>query len=250
MSALLIAESIALGAAIGLVLGAVGAGGAILAAPGLILILGVPHLAATTSSLVIVIAAAIAGVIPRLGRGTVNIRLGLAFAGIGAGGTVVGSLLARAIPEPLTIGLFAALMYTAAWLMWRNRPDVDPIGRPGRLLILVTASVVGLLTGLLGIGGGFLIVPALVLILGVTPQIASGTSLVAIAAGGLIAMIARYPTWPLVPWPIVLTVGLAAVATALITAPLAQRLPARVMRRLFAGVVVAVATALVGSLIA
>jgi len=248
MSPLLLAEGLALGAAIGLVLGTVGAGGAILAAPGLILVLGVPHLAATTSSLVIVVAAAIAGVAPRLRSGTVNARLGLTFAAIGAGGTVAGSLVAEAIPEPVTIGLFAALMYSAAWLMWRERPDDERMARPGRLLVFATASGVGLLTGLLGIGGGFLIVPALVLILGVRPHIAAGTSLVAIAAGGLIALVARYPTWPEVPWPIVVVVGIAAITTALATAPLAQRLPARTLRRLFAGVVVAVATVLVGSL--
>lgn len=242
MSPLALVEGLLLGVAIGVILGTVGAGGAILAAPGLILLLGVSPTAATTSSLIVVIAGALAGLIPRLRSTTVDVRLGLLFAGLGAGGTVVGSLLAPSIPQPVTVALFAALMYCAAFLMWRPPGLTAPLPRRGWPRTVLAATAVGLLTGVLGVGGGFLIVPVLVLALGVSPGVATGTSLVAIAAGGGLALLARAPTWPLVPWPTVTVVGLAAVLTGLLAAPLAQRLPAAATRRLFGGIVVAIAT--------
>lgn len=242
-------QGIFLGIAIGVVLGVVGAGGAILAVPGLIAVMGLSATAATTSSLVIVGASAFAGVLPRLKKSQVDLKLGVLFSLLGVAGTFVGTRLVAEVSEQFTINVFAALMLVAAFFMWRGQIN-DGVAqrRAAWWLVVLVASAVGLVTGFLGIGGGFLIVPALVLILRVPAKVAVGTSLVAISVNATVALALRYEYWPLIPIGPVAAFALAGVVASLLVAPFATRLPARVIQRLFAGVVVAVAIYMVAVL--
>lgn len=239
---MMLLEGIILGLFIGLVLGTIGAGGAILAVPGLIAVLGLSTVAATTSALVIVSAAAFAGVIPRLKSKSVDVRLGITFSLLGVVGTFLGTRLVQFVPENVQLVLFATLMFGAAFAMWRG-----PVSKTGEtenqnwLKVAVVASAIGVLTGLLGVGGGFLIVPALILILGVPTKIAAGTSLVAISLTSAIAFLLRNQYWNLVPVNSILAFTAAAIIASLVSAPLASKLNARLMQKLFAGFVTFVA---------
>jgi uncharacterized membrane protein YfcA len=247
---MMLAEGILLGLAIGTGLGIVGAGGSILAVPGLIGVMGLSATAATTSSLIIVGSAAFAGVIPRLKTKSVNVWMGITFSLLGAVGTFLGTRLLPVVPEPLVIGLFAVLMFGAAIAMWRGPVSHARESRtPARWRIVAVASAIGVVTGLLGVGGGFLIVPSLLLLLGVPTRIAAGTSLVAIAINSVIALLMRYEYWHLVPAGPITAFAIAGVTASFLSAPLAHRIEPQALQRAFAGLVVLVATYMLITLI-
>lgn len=237
---MLIAEGLLLGLLIGTVLGVVGAGGAILAVPGLVAVMGLSATAATTSSMVIVGAAALSGALRRVKSKNLDIKTGITFSLLGFLGTLVGSQLIGFFSDRTLILLFASLMFAAAFGMWRNQVLDKEVAKPSWILVILTASAVGVLTGLLGIGGGFLIVPALVLILGVKVKLAAGTSLVAIAMNSAIAFLLRSDYWHLVPWNSILVFTGAAVIASFVTAPLATKLPSKTLQKFFAILVVIV----------
>jgi uncharacterized membrane protein YfcA len=242
---MMLLEGIALGIFIGLVLGTIGAGGAILAVPGLIAVMGLSTIAATTSSLVIVGSAAVAGFMPRLKTKTVNVRLGLTFSALGILGTFVGTQLVKVVPESVQIILFATLMFGAAIAMWRGPvTESDAPVKSQWPLVFVVASAIGVLTGLLGVGGGFLIVPALVLILKVPTKTAAGTSLVAIASTSAIAFLMRFEYWGEVPVLPIAAFTLAAIVSSFIAAPIAGKLNARTLQKSFA-IFVTIAAAII-----
>ncbi len=232
---MMLIEGIILGILIGLVLGTIGAGGAILAVPGLIAVIGLSTVAATTSSLVIVGSAAVAGFIPRLKTKTVDVRLGITFSALGVLGTYVGTQLVSVIPVSAQITLFAVLMFGSAFAMWRGPViESDSSPRSQWFLVFLVASAIGLLTGLLGVGGGFLIVPALVLILKVPTKTAAGTSLVAISSTSAIAFLMRFQYWDEVPIAPIAAFTLAAIVSSFLAAPLAQKLNPRTLQKAFA----------------
>jgi uncharacterized membrane protein YfcA len=107
-------------------------------------------------------------------------------------------------------------------------------------LVVITATFVGILTGLLGIGGGFLIVPALILFMKVTTKIAAGTSLVAITANSLIAFVLRYEYWDQIPVMEVTVFTISAITASLILSPIAGRLNANVLKKSFSVMIILV----------
>ena len=241
-------EGIILGILIGLVLGIIGAGGAILAVPGLIAVMGLSTVAATTSSLVIVGSAAVAGFIPRLKTKTADIRLGLTFSALGILGTFAGTQLVKIVPESAQLILFATLMFGAAIAMWRGPVNESSTQVKSQWpLVFLVATAIGVLTGLLGVGGGFLIVPALVLILKVPTKTAAGTSLVAIASTSAIAFLLRFEYWNEVPVGPVISFTLAAIVSSFLAAPLAVKLNARTLQKGFAIFVTLAAIAILAS---
>jgi uncharacterized protein len=237
----LIIEGLLLGIAIGTVLGVVGAGGAILAVPGLVAVMGLSATAATTSSIVIVGAAAFSGAARRVKTNNLEIKTGVIFSLLGFLGTLLGTRLVPLFSDRLLILLFALLMFAAAIGMWRNQVHNKEISSASWPLVILTASGIGVLTGLFGIGGGFLIVPALVLILGVKVKLAAGTSLVAITLNSVIAFLLRHNYWHLVPWSSILAFTGAAVVASFVTTPLAAKLPAKNLARAFSLLVITVA---------
>ena len=230
-----------LGAIVGATLGLIGAGGAILAVPGLVAILGLSATAATTSSTIIVGSAALAGALRRRNTGTVDVKIGLTFSAIGIFGNFLGTLLLRVIPENLIMIIFALLMFGAGYAMCCRENPQPTAEKPKWHLVLIAATFVGILTGLLGIGGGFLIVPALILFLKVPTKVAAGTSLVAITANSLIAFVLRYEFWNQIPVAEVAVFTISAISASLILTPVAGKLNAKAMQKIFSVVIVLVA---------
>jgi len=182
------------GAVIGLLLGTIGGGGSILTVPILVYVLDQSVHEATATSLVIVGLTALFGVIPHARSGRVDTRTALIFGAAGILGAFGGTWLGAQISGPAILLLFGVLMVVVAVRMafGKRQDDGSPsLATSGLTLpILATGLAVGLMTGFFGVGGGFLIVPALVLILHLPMRLAVGTSLVIIAinsAAGVVA---------------------------------------------------------------
>lgn len=179
-----------LGAIVGLTLGVLGGGGSILAIPFLTYGLGLePKPAVATSLGVVGVAALLASVI-HARAGHLQWRVALVFGALGAIGAGVGSQLARFLPGALQLVIFSAVMLVVGVRMVRSateeeeeeqEPEEDaPPPRALSLEVAVAALLTGVLTGVVGVGGGFLIVPALVFLVGLTTRQAIGTSLAVI----------------------------------------------------------------------
>lgn len=171
--------------AIGLTLGLLGSGGSILTVPVLVYLADQPDKVAIAESLAIVGAIAAFGAVPYVRGRSVDWHSVLYFGVPGVAGTYLGALLAAYVPGPVQLALFAVVMLLAAGLMFRQRSPTDgdaPRERQTLWKIMLEGLAVGVLTGLVGVGGGFLIVPALVLLGGLPMRLAVGTSLLIIAA--------------------------------------------------------------------
>jgi len=169
---------------IGLSLGLLGGGGSILAVPILVYIAGVPAQEAVGMSLAVVGATSLFAGLLHFRTGNVDLRLAVVFSLVGTFGSYLGARLTRGVRPELLLLLFALAMLTAGGLMIRRRSQRVPPGRrqPKPLGVVPVAFGVGLLNGFLGVGGGFLIVPALVLFGRLPMGLAVGTSLFVIAA--------------------------------------------------------------------
>lgn len=247
------------GLLIGLSLGALGAGGSILTVPALVYLLGqTPH-QATTQSLIVVGAAALAGVLAHRRTGRVDLVPGLVFGLLGSVGSVLGSKASGLTnPNVLLLG-FAGMMLAAASAMLirgRSHPDdpADGTGGVGTLTrqridagravkVVAAASVVGLLTGFFGVGGGFVVVPALVLALGYATATAVGTSLVVITINSAVALGTRVIGHAeALDWPLLGLFLAAAVAGVLFGNRVASRVDSRRLTTAFVVMLLAVAT--------
>jgi len=167
---------------IGASLGLVGGGGSILTVPALVHAGGFAPRDAIVASLIVVGIAAMAGAVVHWRLGTLDIGVAGWFGALGTAGAMGGARLGRLVPASWLMAAFAVIAIAAGLtLMSRrgisNRRATTP--HPG--LVVLTALGVGFLTGLLGVGGGFIIVPALVLVLGLPMARAVGTSLAVIA---------------------------------------------------------------------
>jgi uncharacterized membrane protein YfcA len=208
------------GLLIGLLLGALGGGGSILTVPVLVYLMHQDPHAATAGSLLIVGITAAVGMIAHHRAGRVRLAPGIAFGVLGVAGSYTGTRLSASVPPDLLLSLFAGLMLAAAAAMLRRRRGMA--GRPERaagstafrrgLKILAAATGVGLLTGFFGVGGGFVIVPALVLALGFDMPAAAGTSLLVIAINSAAALAARLGGHLSLDWPLLAVFTAAALA--------------------------------------
>jgi uncharacterized membrane protein YfcA len=185
--------SLVLSAAIGLSLGLIGGGGSIITVPVLVYALGVDPYQAVAMSLAVVGATSLVGVVLHAKRGAVDVRTGSMFAASGVVGALAGSQLTYVLsPEALLLSFAALMLVTASVMLARRGQDRDssPPGRGSAVKAAFAGLGVGLLTGFLGVGGGFLVVPALILFGGLAMKEAIGTSLFVIAincAAGLVA---------------------------------------------------------------
>lgn len=240
---MIVVEALLVGLAIGAVLGLIGAGGAVVAVPAFLYLFGFDPLAATTASLVVVGASATSGVIPRLRQQQVRVKQALVFWVLGVAGTFAGARLATVLPEPVIITGFAIVMLAAAVAMWRksSRPQPTAERTAAPWLLVLVALAIGLLTGLFGVGGGFLIVPALVLVFAFPFGIATGTSLLIIALNSVTALVFKYDTWGTVEWTVPLLVVAGGLVGSVAASTLNHGIPARVLERTFAVVLVALA---------
>jgi uncharacterized membrane protein YfcA len=205
------------GGLIGFLLSVLGAGGSILLLPLLVTGAGLSTREAVPLSLLVVMLLALGNLGPYLRRGQFAPRpaliLGLpALAGSWIGGSWVKAGL---IPEPVQLGVFTIAALFASWLLTRRRqasrspgPSATTGGLP--VLLALQGVLVGLLTGIAGVGGGFAIVPALVLLAGLPMPLASGTSLLLIAVNAVVALLA-VGHWPTASLPLMLPLALGGV---------------------------------------
>lgn len=234
------------GALIGLSLGALGGGGSILAVPVLVYLLDQSATQATTGSLVVVGVTSVIGAATAHRAGNVLLGRGVTFGVVAIGGAAAGAKIAPRVGDDILLAAFAALMLLVGSLMgWRQvrrprrpgaggaRPTLDdPIigfsptftcNCPRALTILVTATGVGLLTGFLGVGGGFLVVPALVLALALPMKYAAGTSLVVISLTSAAALVVRAGVGATPDWSLVAILTLASALGGFVGARVAHR---------------------------
>lgn len=230
------------GAVIGVALGALGGGGSVLAVPALIYLLGFTPVAATTASLVIV-AVTTATALPAHAReGHVRWRTGLLFAAAGIGPAMLGGLVAARLPAAGLTAAFALVALVAAVRMLRPRPGTPDAGRavrPGRAA--AAGAGLGAVTGVLGVGGGFLAVPALVGVLGLRMRAAVGTSLLVITLNSVAALALRAGTADGLDWAVIGPFAGAAVLGAWDGKRLATKLSGQALQRIFALVLLGVA---------
>ncbi len=237
----------------GLTLGVFGSGGSIVTVPALLYLVGVEPKPAIAMSLAIVaLTATIAG-LQHWWRGNVDLRVTAVFGGFGIAGTYAGALLGVVTPVVLQLGLFAAVMYVAAWKMFRPQasavPQVGdgPRAKHARLRyghIAVHGIGVGVLTGIVGVGGGFLIVPALVLLSGLPMKRAVGTSLTIIALKSY-AGFAGYAGALAIDYGLILAFAAVAVLGSVAGAMLGHRVAGDALQRGFAVFLFLVATYIV-----
>lgn len=234
MSGTLIAVLI-LAIAIGLSLGLLGGGGSILTVPLLTYVAGMDPKEAIAASLFVVGATSVLSTLTHARMGNVQWRTGLIFGVASMAGAFLGGLLGGQIPGVILMLAFAVMMIATAVAMLRGRkkraagdePKKLPLGK-----ILIEGLVVGLVTGLVGAGGGFLVVPALALLGGLSMPVAVGTSLLVISMKSF-AGLAGYLTTVSLDWPLVLSVTGMALIGALIGARLTKVVPEQALRKGF-----------------
>lgn len=226
---------------IGVSLGLLGGGGSILAVPLLVYVAGLPAKEAIATSLLVVGATSAVGVLPHARAHRVRWRTGLIFGVAGMTGAYAGGRLAGFVPAGVLLTAFALMMLATAAAMIRGRRPVE--GRPTprelpTLRVILDGVIVGLVTGLVGAGGGFLVVPALALLGGLPMPVAVGTSLVVIAMKSF-AGLAGYLSSVRIDWTLAAAVTVAAIVGSLLGGRLAGRIPEHVLRLSFGWFVVA-----------
>jgi uncharacterized membrane protein YfcA len=247
------------GAATGIVLGLFGSGGSIIAMPALMILLDVEAKSAIAMSLGIVAVTATISAWDNWRRGNVDVKISLVFGFFGVIGTYGGARLGVVTPVVVQLVLFALVMYAAAWKMLQRKKAPAPLpadqpapasGAPLSEEEAISAHLghiaahgigVGVLTGLVGVGGGFLIVPTLVLLSGIPMKMAVGTSLAIVAAksyAGFAGYIGAVP----VDWGIMASFTAVTVAGSFAGTRLAHRFSQDALKRAFGWFLVVIAT--------
>lgn len=251
--------TLVLAALVGVALGALGGGGSILTVPLLTYVAGMPPKEAIATSLVVVGVTSLFSLGVHARHRRVRWRTGLIFGSAGMAGAFAGGLIGGHLPGTVLMVAFALVMIATAFAMItrsspsprrdaprtdntetdntrtdNTEPDGVPTGDHDLPVVrtLIDGVVVGLVTGVVGAGGGFLIVPALVLLGGLSMPIAVGTSLLVIAMKSF-AGVAGYLTTVTLNWPVVAAVTAMAVLGALVGARLSGRVPAAALQRGF-----------------
>ncbi|MGW3624854.1 sulfite exporter TauE/SafE family protein [Streptomyces sp. NPDC000880] len=245
-----LAITVVAGVLIGAILGTVGSGGSILAVPALAYGVGLPLHEAMATALLVVFAASVTSVVPRL-RGGVDWTAAVLMALSGIPFALAGSVLGQRLSDVALTLTFAAVLLLGAGLVLKGSESGEAAAdrsefQRADLRRTVPRGVsmgaaVGTLTGILGVGGGFLIVPALTMALELPMPLAVGTSLVVIAINSAVGF-ASHLAGTHLDWTITLAFAAATMGAALLSSRLSLKLPAGTIRRVFCGVVIFVST--------
>jgi uncharacterized membrane protein YfcA len=270
----MVVATVALGLVIGLVIGGLGGGGGALTVPALVYLLGLTAQDATTSSVLIVGISSLAGAIVRIRGGDLRWRTGFAFAAVGVPAAYLGSVLNHRADQSVVLVTFAAVtvLAAAAMLVESRRgsgaeecagtdqiegadPEPGPGGGAGTVVatriaerrrslvrmgtIAGCGAAVGFLTGFLGVGGGFLVLPVLVIALRMPLAAAIGTSLLIMVLNAASALVSRFGDLS-VDWAVVVPFTLASVVGTLLGRRVADRLSGAALTRIFAVVLLLV----------
>lgn len=236
MDLTLLPVALVLAAIVGVSLGLLGGGGSILTVPILTYVLGMPPRDAIAASLFIVGVTSLVGAVGHARAGRVRWRTGVLFGLAGMAGAFAGGLAGGVIPAGVLMVLFAIMMIATAAAMIRGRRDTlsgpAVVAGPKPWRVLADGFVVGLATGLVGAGGGFLVVPALNLLGGLPMAVAVGTSLLVIAMKSF-AGLAGYLFSATMHWDVLWAFTGVAILGSFAGSALAGRVPERALRRGF-----------------
>jgi uncharacterized membrane protein YfcA len=221
------------GLAMGVVFSLLGAGGGIIAVPVLLALFHVPLAQATAGALAVVWAASTTGAASHARGARVTWRAALWVGLPSMVGAVLGAKLHALVSDRTSLFAFAGVLLLATGLMFRRKPDAQGEPRLEARFLVPVGLGLGLLTGFIGVGGGFLIVPALVTLARLPLKNAIGTSMAIIAASSFTGAL-TYVLDGAAPMALVLPMGAGAVAGALLGAPMAGRLPERPLKVGFA----------------
>ena len=221
------------GVFIGSVLGFVGAGGAMLSVPILIYLFDFTAPSATTAALAIVIAAATSGLIPKFKSKDVLVKEAIIISTIGSATNVGFSLNIDSFSDQFIKSGFALVLIIAATSML-IKPVVGTEKKVPLLWLLLISLVIGTMTGLFGVGGGFLAIPILVLFFKTSAVKAAGTSLLIILLNSIIAFLSHYAIWDQVNWKLPIIMALSAVVIARLASIKAPGVNPLILKRAFA----------------
>lgn len=234
------------GVLIGAALGLLGGGGSVLTVPIFVYVLGFEPKAAIAMSLAVVGVTSALGTAGHWRAGNVNVRIALIFGGVAMLGTLLGVRLSRFVPGTTQLVIFGTVMLAAAVFMLRGRaPGEDDRGEclappvVSALKVVPGGLLVGLLTGIVGVGGGFLIVPALVL-LRLSLRQAVGTSLL-IITGTCVVGFLGYLGHVRLDWTAMAFVAAGTLPGIALGGYLHQFVPQSILRRGFAALLVIIA---------
>ncbi|GAA2770551.1 sulfite exporter TauE/SafE family protein [Mycolicibacterium pallens] len=244
----MIGLTVGLAVLVGVSLGLLGGGGSILTVPLLVYVAGMDAKVAIATSLLVVGVTSVVGAFSHARAGRVQWRTAMLFGASSMIGAYSGGQLTRFIPGDALLVAFAVIMVATAIAMLRGRRSTGA-GAPQRRMPLVKTAAIGLalglVTGTVGAGGGFLVVPALVLLGGLTMPAAVGTSLAIIAMNSF-AGLAGYLSVMRIDWAVAAMVTAAAVAGALVGVRFADRINPEVLRRAFGWFVLVMASVVLG----
>lgn len=230
-----------LGFSIGLSLGLLGGGGSILTVPALVYLVGQTPQAAVTTSLAIVGANSLMGASFHQTQGTLNWRVALTFGWVGMLTAFLASGFSKLLPPSVLLIAFAVLMLVIGIFLLVRKDVQETDGSEKPLWVtLVSGATVGLLTGILGVGGGFLIVPALVVLVGLPMQMAVGTSLVVITMNSIAGLLGHIHDGSIQPL-LILVFTVSGLAGTFVGSRLARYLPAKKLQTFFAVFVILLA---------
>lgn len=241
MSATLILTAIASGAFIGAVLGLIGAGGAMVSVPILLYLFDFSPLHATTAALAVVFLASLAGVIPKFKSKDVLIKEAVTIWALGLITNIGLGLIVTKIPDLVILIGFSLVLIGAGYSMLRAPISAKPEKKMPVWALILLSLLIGCLTGLFGIGGGFLAIPVLILFFHTPQNKAAGTSLLIIAANCLTALLAKHAIWGEINWSYPLIIAICALIIASISSHLAPRTPTVHLKRGFAFLLFAIA---------
>jgi uncharacterized protein len=244
-----------LGIVVGAVIGGFGGGGGVLTVPALVYVLGQDAHDATTGGVLIVGVTSLVGTLVRIRERGIEWRTGIAFGAVGVPSAYLGTLVNRHVDQPALLIAFACLtLLAAAAMLWRGDSAEDP-PEPGgsgtavatrhgvitsaAVKIVVCGVAVGFLTGFLGVGGGFLVVPALVVVLRLPMSLAVGTSLFIIVVNAASSVLSRTADLHL-DWMVIGPFAAAAIAASLVAKRVACKLSGATLSRAFAFMIGAV----------
>jgi len=231
---MIILEALLAGAFIGSVLGFVGAGGAMVSVPILLYIFHFTNEQATIAALVIVGLAAFSGVLPKFATKEVLVREAVSIWGIGLVTTLSMTALASHINVKVLHTGFALVLVVAGASMLRGPITADPEHRMPLPILILVSLIIGTLTGLFGIGGGFLAIPVLVLFYNTPQNKAAGTSLLIITMNCTTSLLERYRNWHVVDWKTPITITLVAIVVSRLASQRSGKANAKLLKSSFA----------------
>jgi uncharacterized membrane protein YfcA len=234
MSMTLILTAIASGAFIGAVLGFIGAGGAMVSVPIFLYLFDLTPIHATTAALAVVFLAAVAGLGPKFKSKDVLVKEALIIWALGLVTNIGFGLVITKIPDQIILLGFSFVLIGAGYSMLRAPIKDQPEKSMPFWALVLLSLLIGSLTGLFGIGGGFLAIPVLVLFFHTPQNKAAGTSLLIISLNCLTAFIAKSSIWPEINWHYPAVIALSAVVISGFASKLAPKSPTVHLRRGFA----------------